>query len=207
MLPFAGAGLWDVQSALTPDVGVVVEPGAARPKVAEGGPLFLPPIAHGVALLTAIRVTEAYLYPTPFAESPAGWGAYYKETFTRRPLFDVHKRAFEWDGDPWTINVIGHGLLGSELYLRARHCRFGVAGSLLFAAAGSTTWEYLFEGNGVRPSAQDLVYTPLAGLVLGEGRYFAWQAAGGVANPTARGVFRAILDPFGELERAVGSPC
>mgnify|MGYP000856152690 CR=1 FL=1 len=53
---------------------------------------------------------------------------------TRPPLFDPKRRAFEWDGDPWTINVIGHGLMGSELYVRARACSFGWAGSLAFAA-------------------------------------------------------------------------
>ena len=31
-------------------------------------------------------------------------------------------RALEWDGDPWYVNTLGHGLFGSELYLRARMC-------------------------------------------------------------------------------------
>ena len=104
-------------------------------------------------------------------------------------------------------NVIGHGLFGSELYLRARHCHLGVAGSLLFTSAASATWEYGFEANGVRPSGFDLWFTPLSGLVLGEGRYWAWRAAGSVGQKTLRGVLRAVLDPFGELERAAGTRC
>lgn len=79
--------------------------------------------------------------------------------------------------------------------------------ALAFAASASAVWEYVFEANGVRPSALDLVYTPLSGWVLGEARFWGWQAAGGIGNPTLRGVLRVVLDPFGELSRAMGTPC
>jgi hypothetical protein len=64
-----------------------------------------------------------------------------------------------------------------------------------------------FEGNGVRPSALDLVFTPLGGMLLGEARYVGWNAAQGIRAPALRGTVRAVLDPLGELERAVGTGC
>ncbi len=116
-------------------------------------------------------------------------------------------RALEWDGDPWYVNTLGHGLFGSELYLRARMCHLQWYGALAFAAASSTVWEYAFEGNGVRPSALDLVWTPLAGAALGEGRYQLWQAAAGIRGEALRGAIRAVVDPFGETERTLGTGC
>jgi len=171
-------------------------------------PLWEPAVAHDALVLVFTREAEALLYPRPFAQTnPSDLGAHYKEAFTEPPLFDAHARAFEWDHDPWTINVIGHGLLGSELYLRARTCHFGWAGSLAFTTAATVTWEYLVEGNGTRPSAEDLVYTPLAGIVFGEARYFGFRAAQRIASPLGRAVLSSLLDPFGELERATLFPC
>jgi hypothetical protein len=172
----------------------------------ETGPTWTPPIVHTLALFTVMRTTEAVIWPHPFAETRS-FGDHYREAFTKPPIFDTSRRAFEWDGDRWPINVIGHGLLGSELYMRARTCDFGWAGSLAFAAGSTVVWEYLFEGNGVRPSALDLVYTPLSGLVLGEGRYYLWRAADDLADRTWRGIVKAIVDPLGELERATVSGC
>ncbi len=166
------------------------------------------PVIHTAALFTGMRITEAVLWPEPFADTDLSEiGRRYREAYTRPPVFDPDRRAFEWDGDHWTLNVAGHGLLGSELYFRPRHCGASVLGSLVFAAGASAVWEYGFEASGVRPSGLDLVYTPLAGIVIGEARYVGYRAAGGISNPTLRGVVRTLLDPFGELERAAGTPC
>jgi len=175
----------------------------------EPGPDVAVPTLHAAGLFTVMRGTEAVLWPDPFAFTEIDhWPHRYGEAFSKPPLFDTSRPAFEWDGDRWTTNVIGHGLLGSELYLRARTCHFGWAGSLLFTAAASTTWEYVFEANGVRPSGQDLVYTPLAGIVIGEARYQAWRAAAGIENRTLRTSLRILFDPLGEFERAaIGCGC
>ena len=180
------------------DVPVVVRPSAA--------PDIVVPAVHGLALMTVMRATETVLWPDPFAR-PQWFGARYEEAFTRPPKLDTREPFMQWDGDPLVVNVVGHGLFGSELYLRARQCRFGWSGALAFAAATSAVWEYAFEANGVRPSAQDLVYTPLIGLALGEARYVLHRAAGEVRSPAARGLARAVLDPLGELERAAGTGC
>lgn len=170
------------------------------------GPDISVPAVHGLALMTVMRATETVLWPDPFAQ-PQWFGAHYKEAFTRPPKFDPGQPWMRWDGDPLFINLVGHGLFGSELYLRARQCRLGWGGALAFAAATSALWEYGFEANGVRPSAQDLVYTPVMGLALGEARYALHRAAGQLKSLTARGAARAVLDPFGELERAAGAGC
>ena len=166
------------------------------------------PTLHGLGLMTSMRLGAALIWPEPFADTrPAFWAESYELAFTKPPRWDSSERFFEWDGDPWYVNAVGHALFGSELQLRARACRKSAAVALLFTAAGSTLWEYGFEANAVRPSALDLVYTPLAGFVLGETRYALWSAARSLDDRGFRAVLSAILDPFGDLERALGTPC
>ena len=169
-------------------------------------PDIVVPALHGLALMTVMRATETVLWPDPFAR-PQHFAAHYERAFTEPPKFDSSQPFMRWDGDPLFINVVGHGLFGSELYLRARQCRFGWAGAFAFAAATSAGWEVGFEANGVRPSAQDLLYTPVMGLALGEARYALHRAARHLESAAARSVARAVLDPFGELERAAGAGC
>ncbi len=164
------------------------------------------PVVHSLGLLTTLRVSEAALWPKPFAQFDT-WGGHYEEAFTKPPLFDPSAPFMRWDGDSLAVNVVGHGLLGSELYLRARQCHFGWFGSFAFAAGASAVWEFGFEANGTRPSLQDLIYTPLMGLAFGELRYAAWTAAGKLKRRGERRVLRAVFDPFGELERLAGTVC
>lgn len=170
--------------------------------------LFSVPVVHTTSLFVVMRVTEAALWPRPFADRrPRFWLENYEQAFTRPPLFDPRQRAFEWDHDHWSINVVGHGLLGSELYYRPRRCGASALQSFLFASAASAVWEYAFEANGVRPSALDLAFTPISGLLLGEARFVGWTLAGGIDNRSVRSIVRGILDPLGELSRTLGSPC
>jgi len=172
------------------------------------GPRWSVPIVHTGALFFGMRGVEAYLWPDPFAVSrPSVWLSNYRAAYSQPPIFELDRRPFEWDRDHWTINVIGHGLLGSELYFRPRHCGADWLPSFVFAASASAVWEYAFEANGVRPSGLDLAYTPIAGILLGEVRYVVHRAASRVGNPALRGILRALVDPFGELERAAGAPC
>ncbi len=158
--------------------------------------------------MTVMRVSEAYLWPSPFAEtSRLKLGLHYRDAYSQPPLWDSRKPLFEEDGDRWQINVIGHGLFGSELYLRARTCRMPIWQALLFTGLASATWEYGIEASGVRPSALDLTFTPAAGLLLGETRYFAWHAARRLAPGPLRATLSALVDPLGDLERALGAPC
>jgi hypothetical protein len=171
-------------------------------------PSWLVPSLHALGMMTAMRATEAYLWPEPFAETHHfELARHYHAAFTQPPLWDTSRPWFEADGDRWQINVIGHGLFGSELYLRARTCQRPPWQALLFTGLASTAWEYGFEANGVRPSGLDLVLTPASGLLLGEARYFVWSGLQRLRPSALRGVLSALVDPLGDLERALGTPC
>ncbi len=168
---------------------------------------WLVPTLHGVTLLAAQRVGAMLLWPRAFSLEDGDRNLrFLREAYTMPPKFDPSRRFFEWDGDRWTINLVGHGLMGSELYLRARQCGHGALASLAFTFAASAVWEYAVEVYNARPSANDLVWTPLGGALLGEMRLVTWEAAASLPR-VWRHVVRAVVDPFGELERAAGSPC
>jgi hypothetical protein len=178
----------------------------ADPEAERGS--WLIPSLHGLGVMAGMRVGEALFLGDEFANADPefifdNWG----DAFTKPPVFDSSQPAFEWDGDGWPTNLIGHGLFGSELYLRTRTCHKNVFEGFAFAVAGSTLWEYVIEGSAARPSAQDLVYTPVVGSLLGELRYQGWLAAGRWKDRTWGGVFKVVLDPLGELERAAGTRC
>jgi hypothetical protein len=169
---------------------------------------WLVPSVHGLGLMTGMRVGAAILWPEPFADTNTRHiGASYRDAFTHTPRWDSSRPAFEWDGDWWVINVVGHGLFGSELYARSRICRRNVFEALTLTTVGSALWEYGFEASAVRPSGLDLWFTPLAGMVLGEARYQGWRAASQISDPNWRGVFTVVFDPLGEFERALGTGC
>ena len=124
------------------------------------------------------------------------------------PILGYQQGRSNSDGDPWTINVFGHGLFGSEIYTRTRQCGHGVAASVTAAAATAIIWEYMVEAPYKRPSAVDLVWTPLGGALLGEVRFqFTRWLQRDSSNPV-KNVLLIVTDPFGELERRVfGTRC
>ncbi len=192
---------------MTPAVALAFMAVVEATPAEEPKPNVVIPVIHDASLMVVMRTTETILWPDPFARTEH-FAAHYEEAYTKAPIFDTWRRPFSWDGDPWYINTIGHGLFGSELYLRARQCHLGWLGSLATAAVGSTIWEYVFEANGVRPSAFDLAWTPIVGgLGLGEARFQAYKLAGGIESKTGRTIVRAVLDPLGDAERALGTRC
>jgi hypothetical protein len=191
---------------------IVAAPAGAEPARSEAFPSpdarLDVPLVHSLGLMTVMRTTEAVIWPKPFADFDLlDWAGSYGRALREPPKWDVSAAPFEWDGDAWPINVIGHGVFGSELYFRARHCQNGVLGALAFATLASATWDYVYEGNRVQPSGLDLWYTPTAGILFGELRHQGWRAAGGIDSPFWRGTVRAILDPLGSFERWAGAPC
>lgn len=171
-------------------------------------PVTSVPVWHSVGLLLGLRLSEAVLWPEVFAETRLSViGERYADAFTMPPKWDADQAPFEWDGDPWPINVVGHALMGSELYYRPRACGHGVLASLGFATAGTVLWDYGLEASGVRPSGLDLWYTPLAGMLLGEVRYWGYRAASTIDDVTFRTLVQSVFDPFGQLERGLGTRC
>ena len=94
---------------------------------------------------------EAY-DPLPLSHS----GHQFRQAYNQGPEFRRDRWLLESDGDPWAINVIGHGLFGAEVYGRVRQCGGGPWQALAFAAGTSVVWEYGIESWSKRPSAVDL---------------------------------------------------
>jgi hypothetical protein len=170
------------------------------------------PLAHTAGLVVGMRASLSLLWPRHYDPSRLREGfSHLREAYTRPPEFHRDLPLLESDGDPWLLNTVGHGLFGSEVYSRARHCGQSPAAAFLATFLASTAWEYTLEAFHQRPSAVDLVWTPLAGALLGEGRYRLHRAlvqGGGPSPGTARKVLFFVVDPLGEAERRLlGAGC
>ncbi len=182
-------------------------PSTARAQERPHRESWLVPSLHAVGLLSAQRVAAMLLWQHAFSLEDGDRDLrFLREAYTQPPVFDARRRLFEWDGDRVAINLWGHGLMGSELYLRARQCGHGALPSIAFAAVSSAVWEYGVEVWNAHPSANDLVWTPLGGALIGELRFVVWELAARLPR-AARTALRVVVDPFGELERVAGSPC
>ena len=73
-----------------------------------------------------------------------------------------------WDKDDWVFNYIGHPVAGAYYYNAVRSQDAKWWESFLFSTFQSFFWEYVIEGMAERPSIQDLIITPIGGLILGE---------------------------------------
>ncbi len=188
-------------SAVPVPVPLPLTPAVVEP-VEDLGHSHVIPLAHTAALMGAMRLSLSLRWPEAFAPLPPdrAWSAA-RENWRQAPEFHSDMPLIESDGDPWLVNGVGHGLFGSEVYLRTRRCGHGPLASFGAAAAASTIWEYGIESFHQRPSAVDLVWTPLSGLAFGELRYQLLRAFG------HHRAVSAIVDPFGELQRALGTRC
>ncbi len=79
-----------------------------------------------------------------------------------------------WDKDDLWLNYIAHPYVGAIYYMGARSTGANAMESFLYSFALSTFfWEYGIESFAEIPSIQDLIVTPVAGALLGEGFYIA----------------------------------
>jgi hypothetical protein len=87
------------------------------------------------------------------------FGQTFRQAYTMPPV---------WDKDPWPVNYIGHPYQGSVFFnsLRSQNCSF--AASAGFTLFHTWLWEYGPEAIMERPSIQDLIVTPITGVVFGE---------------------------------------
>lgn len=164
---------------------------------------------HTAAILLGMRVGAAALWPADYGPRSLGDApSHLREAASRPPLFRTDRSLLESDGDPWTINVFGHGAFGSEIYLRSRQCGGAPLEAFAWSAGAAIAWEYGLEGTVKRPSAIDLAWTPIVGgLVIGELRFRAYRALEGPESGLLRRIARAVVDPLGSLERAAGTRC
>ena len=109
----------------------------------------------------AVAAGVAYLLP----EHVTQWTAEQRRISLQRWWENV--RDPKWDPDRWYFNYLGHPYFGAIVYIRARERRFGALGGFGYAALLSGLYEYGIEALFERPSYQDLVVTPVGGLLLG----------------------------------------
>lgn len=167
---------------------------AARPRLE-----WTVPAAHAGGVLLGMRLAVNVAWPSAYDPTRLDEAReQLRLAFTRPPEFRRDRALIESDGDPWWINGIGHAAFGSEIYGRTRQCGGGPVAALLLTTATSVAWEYGLEAPHKRPSAVDLVWTPLAGALVGEGRFrlHRWLRA---RNASPWLLF--AVDPFGEGER------
>ncbi|HNW50839.1 MAG TPA: DUF3943 domain-containing protein [Prolixibacteraceae bacterium] len=83
----------------------------------------------------------------------------YKNAYTKPPVIDK---------DLWTTNYLGHPYQGAFYYnsVRSQGAKFWQAS--LFAWGQAVLWEYGWEAGIEQPSIQDLLTTPLCGILVGE---------------------------------------
>lgn len=86
----------------------------------------------------------------------------YKITFTTWPDFD---------NDHWSWNYEAHPYMGSLSYLAYRNRDAGRLEAFLGSGLNSMIYEYIIAGGTQPPSLNDMIVTPLAGSLLGEGLY------------------------------------
>jgi hypothetical protein len=98
-------------------------------------------------------------------ESVSQWSDEQRKTSLQKWWENV--RHPQWDPDTWYVNYLGHPYFGAIGYIRARERKFGAFGSFWYAALLSGLYEYGIEAMFERPSYQDLIVTPIGGLVLG----------------------------------------
>ncbi len=72
------------------------------------------------------------------------------------------------DHDFWYINYIGHPYQGGFYFNNLRSQGAGFWTSSAYCLVQSVMWEYVAESIFERPSIQDLVTTPIGGVIVGE---------------------------------------
>lgn len=83
----------------------------------------------------------------------------YHASFTKPPVIDT---------DLWFVNYIGHPYQGGFYYNSFRSQGATVLQSSIFCFCQSVLWEYGWEAGMEQPSIQDLIVTPLLGILVGE---------------------------------------
>jgi|WetSurMetagenome_2_1015567.scaffolds.fasta_scaffold428573_1 hypothetical protein len=86
-------------------------------------------------------------------------GRQYHDSYTKPPVIDH---------DMFITNYIGHPYQGGFYYNTVRSQGATILQSSLFCLGQSLLWEYGWEAGLEQPSIQDLITTPLAGILVGE---------------------------------------
>lgn len=144
------------------------------------------------------------LYVMP--EDLSGWSDEVKDTWS----VDTYKDNLShivWDADKWWINYILHPYWGGTYYVRARNRGYDEHASVWYSILLSTLYEFGSEALFERPSAQDLIITPLGGYFFG--KYMMTMREKTKANAAARArlsfydkTLLILTDPLGWINHS-----
>ena len=81
-----------------------------------------------------------------------------------------------FDHDKWYFNYVGHPYQGALFYNAVRSQNAKIWQSSLFCVGQVLVWEYVIEAGLEQPSIQDLIVTPITGILIGEGIHRATMA-------------------------------
>ena len=144
------------------------------------------------------------LYVMP--EDLSGWSDEVKDTWSIETYRD-NLSHLVWDGDKWWINYILHPYWGGTYYVRARNRGYDERSSLWYSILLSTLYEFGSEALFERPSAQDLIITPLGGYFFG--KYMMTMREKTKANAAAKGslsfydkTLLIMTDPLGWINHS-----
>lgn len=199
----------DAHALGTPDDGVA---GGAFPATMDAAADPAEPDFQGLRRDTIYLVSYQFvslgvLYMAP--ESVSGWSDEQKEKYTLGTWWE-NVRNPAWDHDKHWINYLAHPYWGASYYVRSRERGFDERASFWYAAAMSTAYEFGAEALFEQPSIQDIVVTPVGGVIVGE--YFMHLRARTLDRyaPGEEMRFRdrallALTDPLGAINRQVQS--
>lgn len=148
-------------------------------------------------------------------ENTTGWSTaeIRKVPFFQRWTTNV-KKGPVWDKDLAIFNYVLHPYAGAAYYMGARSQGCNIFYSFLYSAGISTIfWEYGIEAFMEVPSIQDLIITPVAGSIIGEGFYVLKRSI--VSNDyrlfgsrLLGNVAAYLIDPVNEVIGIfAGNPC
>jgi hypothetical protein len=150
-------------------------------------------------------VTIGILYTLP--ESISNWSDEQKDEYSLGKWWE-NVRNPQWDDDKFWINYLAHPYWGAAYYVRARERGFDERASFWYSTLMSTAYEFGAEALFEQPSIQDLVVTPVGGVILGEyfmalrARTLARYAPGEPMRFGDRALL-ALTDPLGAINRQV----
>ncbi|MFA7289947.1 MAG: DUF3943 domain-containing protein [Melioribacteraceae bacterium] len=112
---------------------------------------------------------------------------------------------FEWDVDGYLMNQFWHPYHGSNYYNIARSNGLSFWESAPYALGGSLMWEYFMENEP--PSYNDIVNTPITGIILGEISYRISDLIIDESTTGSERVFReffsTLVDPMRGFNRII----
>lgn len=160
-----------------------------------------------VYVLSYQLVTIGILYVLP--ESISNWDDEQKEEYSLSTWWENVTNP-HWDDDVHWLNYLAHPYWGAAYYVRARERGFDERSAFWYSAAMSAAFEFGAEALFEQPSLQDLVVTPVGGVILGE--YFMGlrartldSYAPGEEMRFGDRVLLALTDPLGAINRQVQS--